>query len=75
MKTTIVGTLLSLFLLMAQRNNGTWTNIDLSPATVQAIAVDPRGTGTIFSHELRTPSQDSASNEVCSRITTQEANR
>ena len=48
MKTTIIGMLLSPFLLMAQQNSGAWTNIGPSPAAVQAIAVDPRGTGTIF---------------------------
>jgi len=40
--------LLSPFLLMAQQNSGAWTNVGPSPAAVQAIAVDPRGTGTIF---------------------------
>ena len=48
MKTTIIGMLLSPLLLMAQQNSGAWTNIGPSPAAVQAIAVDPRGTGTIF---------------------------
>ncbi len=48
MKATIIGILLSPFLLMAQQNSGAWTNIGPSPAAVSAIAVDPRGTGTIF---------------------------
>ena len=48
MKTTIIGMLLSPFLLMGQQTNAAWTNIGPSPAAVQAIAVDPRGTGTIF---------------------------
>ncbi len=46
MKTTIIGMLLSLFLLMALQNSGAWTNI--GPAAVDAIAVDPRGTGIVF---------------------------
>jgi hypothetical protein len=45
--------LLSPFLLMAQQNSGAWTNIGPSPAAVQAIAVDPRGTGTIFMGTIR----------------------
>ena len=52
MKTTIIGLLLSPFLLMGQQNNGTWTNIGPSPAAVSAIAVDPGGTGTIFMSTL-----------------------
>src|SRR6516162_1223421 len=36
------------FLLTAQQNNGAWTNIGPSPVSVNAIAVDPHGTGTIF---------------------------
>jgi photosystem II stability/assembly factor-like uncharacterized protein len=40
--------LLSPFLLIAQRNGGAWTNIGPSPAAVEAIAVDPQGSGTIF---------------------------
>ncbi|MCU1236453.1 MAG: hypothetical protein JWP63_4420, partial [Candidatus Solibacter sp.] len=48
MKTNIIGILLSPFLVMAQQNGGAWSNIGPSPAAVQAIAVDPRGSGTIF---------------------------
>ena len=48
MKTHIIGMLLSPFLLMGQENSAAWTNIGPSPAAVQAFAVDPRGTGTIF---------------------------
>jgi len=47
-KTTIIGLLLSPFLLMGQQNRSAWANIGPSPAAVQTIAVDPRGTGTIF---------------------------
>src|SRR6476660_3227917 len=48
MKTAIIGMLFSPLLLMAQQNSGAWTNIGPSPAAVEAIAVDPRGSGTIF---------------------------
>ena len=48
MRITMIGMLLSPFLLMAQQNGGAWTNIGLSPAAVETLAVDPRGTGTIF---------------------------
>ncbi len=40
--------LLSPLLLIAQQSGGAWTNIGPSPAAIEAIAVDPRGTGTIF---------------------------
>ena len=43
MKTTVIGMLLSPFLLMAQQNGTAWTNIGPSPAAVSAIAVDPQG--------------------------------
>ena len=43
-----IGMLLLPLLLKAQPNGGAWTNIGPSPAAVEAIAVDPRGTGTIF---------------------------
>src|ERR1019366_10641940 len=33
---------------MAQQNGGAWTNIGPSPAAVEAFAVDPQGTGTVF---------------------------
>jgi photosystem II stability/assembly factor-like uncharacterized protein len=46
--TIITGMLLSPFLLMSQQNSGAWSNIGPSPAAVQAIAIDPRGTGTIL---------------------------
>lgn len=39
---------LSPLVLFAQQNGGAWINIGSSPAAVQAIAVDPRGTGTVF---------------------------
>jgi photosystem II stability/assembly factor-like uncharacterized protein len=39
---------LSPFPLMAQQNDGAWTNIGPRPAAVEAIALDPHGTGTIF---------------------------
>ena len=48
MKTNIVGILLSPLLLMAQQDSVAWTNIGPSPAAVEAIAVDPQGSGTIF---------------------------
>ena len=48
MKTTIIGMLLSPFVLFAQQDGAAWTNIGPSPASVSALAVDPRGTGTIF---------------------------
>jgi uncharacterized protein (TIGR03437 family) len=44
----IIHVLLSQLLLMAQQNGGAWTNIGPSPAAVEAIAVDPQGTGTVF---------------------------
>ncbi len=44
----LFGMLLSPFLLIAQQSGGAWTNIGPSPAAVEAIAVDPRGSGTIF---------------------------
>src|SRR5215468_10974356 len=34
--------------LLAQQSGPAWTNIGPSPAAVEAIAVDPGGTGTIF---------------------------
>ena len=34
--------------VLAQQNGAAWTNIGPSPAAVEAIAVDPLGTGTIF---------------------------
>ena len=34
--------------LQAQQDRGGWTNIGPSPAAVEAIAVDPHGSGTIF---------------------------
>jgi uncharacterized protein (TIGR03437 family) len=47
-KTTIIGVLLSPFLLIAQQSGGAWTNIGPSPDFVEAIAVDPHSSGTIF---------------------------
>src|SRR5580704_11664629 len=43
-----IGMLLSPFLLIAQETGGAWTNIGPSPAAVEAIAVDPQGSGTVF---------------------------
>jgi len=40
--------LLSPLLVMAQQNGGAWANIGPGPAAVEAIAVDPQGSGTIF---------------------------
>ena len=48
MKPTAILMLLSPFVVIAQQNKSAWTNIGPSPAAVEAIAVDPRGTGTIF---------------------------
>ncbi len=48
MKTTIIGMLLLPLVLLAQQNGEAWINIGPSPAAVSAIAVDPRGSGTIF---------------------------
>src|SRR5438067_3504390 len=48
MKTTILGLLISPFILIAQQNGSAWRNIGPTPAAVEAIALDPRGTGTIF---------------------------
>ena len=48
MKTTILGMLLSPVLMLAQQNGEAWTNIGPSPDFVEAIAVDPLGSGTIF---------------------------
>ncbi len=47
MKSAIICVFVSPLLLMAQQN-GAWTNIGPSPAAVEAIALDPQGTGTIF---------------------------
>jgi uncharacterized protein (TIGR03437 family) len=47
-KSAIIGVLVSPLLLLAQQNGTAWTNIGPSPAAVEAIAVDPQGTGTIF---------------------------
>jgi photosystem II stability/assembly factor-like uncharacterized protein len=47
-KTTIIYVLLSQLVLTAQQNGSAWTNIGPSPAAVEAIAVDPQGTGTVF---------------------------
>jgi hypothetical protein len=48
LKTAIIGMCLLPSLLMAQQNDGAWTNIGPSPAAVEAFAVDPHGAGTIF---------------------------
>ena len=48
MKSVIIGMLFSPLLLMAQQDGGAWTNIGPNPAAVEAITVDPQGTGTIF---------------------------
>jgi photosystem II stability/assembly factor-like uncharacterized protein len=47
MKSAIIG-ILSPLLLMAQQNGVAWNNIGPSPAAVEAIAVDPQGSGTMF---------------------------
>ncbi len=48
MRAVIIGVLLSPFLLIAQQTSAAWTNIGPTPAAVEAIAVDPQGSGTIF---------------------------
>jgi hypothetical protein len=40
--------LLSPCLSFAQQNGSAWTNVGPSPAAVEAILVDPQGSGTIF---------------------------
>jgi uncharacterized protein (TIGR03437 family) len=47
-KSAIIGIFVSPLLLMAQQNGVAWTNIGPSPAAVEAIAVDPQGSGSIF---------------------------
>jgi uncharacterized protein (TIGR03437 family) len=47
-KSAIISMLVSPLLLMAQPNGDAWTNIGPSPAAVEAVALDPQGTGTIF---------------------------
>jgi photosystem II stability/assembly factor-like uncharacterized protein len=48
-KTTIIGILLSPFLLMAQQNAGAWTNIGPRPAAITArVLVDPQRGGNMF---------------------------
>jgi uncharacterized protein (TIGR03437 family) len=46
-KFAIIGMLASPLILIAQ-NGGAWTNIGPSPAAVEAFAVGPQGSGTIF---------------------------
>src|SRR5262249_45381041 len=46
--TIIIGMFLAPLLLIAQQNDGAWTNIGPSPVAVKAIAVDPHDAGTIF---------------------------
>lgn len=48
MKVAFIGVLFSPFLLLAQQNSAAWINIGPSPAAVQAFALDPHGSGTIF---------------------------
>ena len=48
MKEALIGMLLLPMTLLAQQSGPAWTNIGPSPAAVQAIAVDPHGTGTVF---------------------------
>ena len=48
LKTVIIGMLLSPFLLLAQHDGYAWTNIGPTPAAIEAIVIDPGGTGTIF---------------------------
>ena len=48
MKRVAIGVFFAPIALIAQQSGAAWTNIGPSPAAVQAIAVDPGGTGTIF---------------------------
>ena len=48
MKLATIGVFFAPIALIAQQSGAAWTNIGPSPAAVQAIAVDPSGTGTIF---------------------------
>lgn len=48
MKSTMVAMLVSPLLLTAQQSAGVWTNIGPSPAAVEAFAIDPQGSGTVF---------------------------
>ncbi len=48
MKTTIVGILLSPFLLLARPGGLAWSNIGPTPAAVQAFVADRQGSGTLF---------------------------
>ena len=48
MKTAIVGVFLSPFILIAQQNGSVWRNIGPTPAAIESIVMDPRGSGTIF---------------------------
>ncbi len=48
MKSAIIGIFVSPLLLIAQPNSVAWSNIGPSPAAVEAFAVDPQGTGTVF---------------------------
>ena len=48
MKRVTIGVFFVPMTLLAQQSGVAWTNIGPSPAAVQAIAVDPGGTGTIF---------------------------
>jgi hypothetical protein len=52
-KEALIGMLLLPMTLLAQQSGPAWTNIGPSPAAVQAIAVDPSGTGTIFMAALQ----------------------
>jgi len=48
MKRIAIWILLSPFALAAQPKGAAWTNIGPGPAAVEAFAVDPQGTGTVF---------------------------
>ncbi len=48
MKSAIIGILVSPLLVIAQQNGVAWTNVGPSPAAVEAFAVDPQGSGTVF---------------------------
>ena len=48
MKPAVIGMILAPFALLAQSNGAAWTNIGPNPAAVEAVAVDPHGSGIIF---------------------------
>ena len=48
MKQAIIAALLTPVAVLAQQSDLAWTNIGPGPAAVEAIAVDPLGSGTIY---------------------------